>query len=159
MTIPDAVPAPSNERSSNSSLRQSEVDLSQVDLQRIKDLLAGRNPARRKVTIKSLVESQLVEIRAALSRGLSLADVAEALQEGGVPISESTLRKYLYLMESGPRRNRPSPQTTKNAGSPSPDLATRASVETPVASASPPRRSLSRNRQLQSQVAKEGSSK
>lgn len=69
-----------------------------VDFQRITDRINGKLQNPRPVTLKSVVRQQIANIRAAQRRGLTLREVAAAITEGGCPIEEATLRKYLHLL-------------------------------------------------------------
>lgn len=88
------------DRNSGASLsRMKQGDrLVNVDLQRITDVINGRIQSPRLVTIKSVVRQQLTNIRSAQRRGMSIREIAMAITEGGCPIEEPTLRKYLHLL-------------------------------------------------------------
>lgn len=160
MTIQARTSQSSLEQSEKPSQKLSEIDLSTIDLDHIKDLLAGRAPGKRKVTVKSLIESQATEIRSALDRGLTMCEIAETLQEGGLPIGEATLRKYLYLLT--PNAKRKKRETHSPVPKPVTDVGVAATEITQSAASAPNalKRSLSRARHLHVQLnQQQGSSK
>lgn len=103
------------DRNSGASLsRMKQGDrLVNVDLQRITDVINGRIQSPRLVTIKSVVRQQLTNIRSAQRRGMSIREIAMAITEGGCPIEEPTLRKYLHLLGKEKQRGQKTPKKTK----------------------------------------------
>lgn len=77
------------------------IDLANIDLDRIQAALAGLERPKR-VTLKSIVESQRDAILAARRRGMRYDEIASAISTAGCPIAPATLRKYV-----GPTTLRP----------------------------------------------------
>jgi hypothetical protein len=138
------------------SLPPSKIDLNKIDLNRIKDLLAGREPSKKANSLRAIVNQQMPEIEAALIKGLSLEDITDVLREGGLPLCVGTLRKYVYLSrqeknrttgESPSKKKRPPSKPTLNEAPPISDAPAEPSL----------RRTLSRIKTIQAQ--QQGSNK
>lgn len=104
------------DRNSGASLsRMKQGDrLVNVDLQRITDVINGRIQCPKLITLKSVVRQQLTNIRSAQRRGMSIREIAMAITEGGCPIEEPTLRKYLHLLGKEKKQGQKAPKKAKS---------------------------------------------
>lgn len=84
-----------------------------VDLQRITDVINGRIQSPKLITLKAIVRQQLKNIRSAQRRGMSIREIASAITDGGCPIEEPTLRKYLHLLGKEKQQSQKPPRKTK----------------------------------------------
>lgn len=108
VSVPDR-----NSGASLSRMRQGDRVVN-VDIQRITDVINGRIQSPRLITLKSVVRQQLMNIRSAQRRGMSIREIALAITEGGCPIEEPTLRKYLHLLGKEKQQRQKTPKKTKS---------------------------------------------